>query len=73
LEFFGENVDHLAKPVVLIVDNSSTHVDAEAAETCVEYGGRQRGRARRIPKHWWLCSLILSVLRETQYKASLQR
>ncbi|KAG3016920.1 hypothetical protein PC119_g11202 [Phytophthora cactorum] len=38
LEFFGENVDHLAKPVVLIVDNGSTHIDAEAAETRVEYG-----------------------------------
>ncbi|KAG4041661.1 hypothetical protein PC123_g22829 [Phytophthora cactorum] len=38
LELFGENVDHLAKPVVLIVDNSSMHIDAEAAETCVEYG-----------------------------------
>ncbi|KAG6946935.1 hypothetical protein JG687_00016430 [Phytophthora cactorum] len=32
------NVAHLKKPVVLILDNSSMYIDAEAAETCVEYG-----------------------------------
>ncbi|KAG6969753.1 hypothetical protein JG688_00005196 [Phytophthora aleatoria] len=32
------NVAHLKKRVVLIVDNSSTQIDAQATETCVEYG-----------------------------------
>ncbi|KAG3180020.1 hypothetical protein PC128_g15752 [Phytophthora cactorum] len=31
LELVGENVDYLAKPVVFIVDNSSTHIDAANA------------------------------------------
>ncbi|KAG3009057.1 hypothetical protein PC120_g15837, partial [Phytophthora cactorum] len=51
LEFFGENVDHLAKPVVLIVDNSSTHVDAEAAETArlaLYKGGGVKGDIERL-------------------------
>ncbi|KAG3164227.1 hypothetical protein C6341_g12725 [Phytophthora cactorum] len=38
LKLFGENVTHVTTPVVLSVDNSSKHIGAEAAETCVQYG-----------------------------------
>ncbi|KAE9007021.1 hypothetical protein PR003_g17921 [Phytophthora rubi] len=38
LVFFGDNIAHLPKPVVLIVDNSATHISEEAAQICVEYG-----------------------------------
>ncbi|OWZ10424.1 hypothetical protein PHMEG_00016721 [Phytophthora megakarya] len=37
LRFFGEHVTNLKKPVVLSVDNSTTHIGPEAVETCVEY------------------------------------
>ncbi|KAE9335617.1 hypothetical protein PR003_g12931 [Phytophthora rubi] len=38
LAFFGENIAHLPNPVVVIVDNSATHISEEADEICVEYG-----------------------------------
>ncbi|OWZ16207.1 hypothetical protein PHMEG_00010028 [Phytophthora megakarya] len=38
LRFFGEHVTNFKKPVVLIMDNSTTHIGPEAVETCVEYG-----------------------------------
>ncbi|KAG6623433.1 uncharacterized protein IUM83_06371 [Phytophthora cinnamomi] len=36
-DFFGDSIAHLPKPVVLIVDNSATHIAPEVAEICVEY------------------------------------